>query len=88
MRRSFSESFSAASAQTLDDVKARGQLRAGAPLSALHRARLDLLEELLGLHEHAVRFRLEEGDVLWVNNRTLAHDQAGSLQRMWIQARW
>jgi alpha-ketoglutarate-dependent taurine dioxygenase len=49
---------------------------------------------VLARPEHVVRFRLEQGDVLWVNNRVMAHNRTGyedspgnvrQLQRMWIQ---
>lgn len=74
----------------------RGQEKAGLPLDAAAKRAFDVLDELLASPEHMVRFRLERGDVLWVNNRTLAHnrtayqDEPGNtrlLQRMWIELR-
>lgn len=72
-----------------------GQEKAGRPIGPDARAAFDLLDELLERPENVVRFRLDHGDVLWVNNRTLAHnrtayrDEPGNvrkLQRMWIRA--
>ncbi|MCB9879916.1 MAG: TauD/TfdA family dioxygenase [Planctomycetes bacterium] len=72
-----------------------GQQKAGAPLSDARRLALDLLDEALTRDDHVLRFRLERGDVLWVNNRILAHnrtayrdtpDNVRRLQRMWVQA--
>src|SRR5690606_589621 len=74
----------------------RGQERAGEPVSAEVRAALDLLDEELAAPEHVVRFRLDAGDMLWVDNRTLAHDRSAFtddpaaprlLWRMWVEVR-
>ncbi len=71
-----------------------GQEKAGMPLDAAELRAFDVLDELLARPEHVVRFRLEKGDMLWVNNRVLAHNRTGyedtpgntrRLQRMWIQ---
>jgi alpha-ketoglutarate-dependent taurine dioxygenase len=71
-----------------------GHEKAGEPLSDRHIKAFDLLDEVLGSREQAVSFQLEKGDILWVNNRTLAHnrteykDTPGNvrrLQRMWIR---
>lgn len=73
----------------------KGQERAGEPLDDTVLAALDRLDELLAADEQSVCFRLEAGDVLVVNNRTLAHnrtdyhdtpDNVRLLHRMWIQA--
>lgn len=73
----------------------KGQERAGEPLDEAVRTALDRLDALLGSDEQAVCFRLEAGDILVVNNRTLAHnrtdyrdtpDNVRLLHRMWIQA--
>lgn len=70
-----------------------GQEKAGAPVDAAARRAFDRLDALLAEPAHVVRFRLERGDVVWVNNRTLAHnrtaytdtpDDQRVLQRMWI----
>jgi len=72
----------------------RGQERAGAPVAPEVTAALDLLDELLAASRHVVRFRLEAGDMLWVNNRTMAHDRDAFvddpaaprlLWRTWVQ---
>lgn len=72
-----------------------GQRKAGAPLDAAALEAFDRLDELLAQPENVVRFRLERGCALWVNNRTLAHnrtayvdapDHQRVLQRMWIDA--
>ena len=72
-----------------------GHEKAGTPLDATVRAAFDRLDALLQRPEHVVTFRLERGDVLWVNNRVLAHNRTAyhdtpgnvrRLQRMWIQA--
>jgi hypothetical protein len=71
-----------------------GQDKAGQALDDRELRALDLLDEVLARPEHVVRFRLEQGDVLWVNNRVMAHNRTGyedspgnvrQLQRMWIQ---
>ncbi|MCA8948115.1 MAG: TauD/TfdA family dioxygenase, partial [Planctomycetes bacterium] len=73
-----------------------GQSKAGVPLAADEQRAFDLLDELLQSPENVVRFRLERGDVMFVNNRWLAHnrtayvdtaDNVRTLQRMWIAAR-
>lgn len=70
-----------------------GQQNAGQPLDALQRRALDRLDALLAHPDNVVTFRLQRGDVLWVNNRRLAHnrtayhdtpDNVRQLQRMWI----
>lgn len=72
-----------------------GQEKAGAPLDATERKAFDALDALLARADHVVRFRLERGDALWVNNRVLAHNRTAyrdtpgnvrRLQRMWIEA--
>jgi len=74
----------------------KGHAKAGEPLSEQHLAALDLLDEILCSRDQAVSFQLEKGDILWVNNRTLAHnrteykdtpDNIRRLQRMWIRLR-
>ena len=71
-----------------------GHEKAGEPLSDHHVEALDRLDEILASNDQAVSFQLEKGDILWVNNRTLAHnrteykDTPGNirrLQRMWIR---
>jgi len=71
----------------------RGQESAGQPLDASARAALDALDLRLAAPENVVSFRLDKGDILWLNNRTVAHnrtayqdseDQIRQLQRMWI----
>ncbi len=73
----------------------QGQERAGLPLSEEQVSALDTLDGLLASPEHVVQFRLERGDMLFVDNRTVAHnrlayrDAPGTrrrLQRMWIEA--
>lgn len=71
-----------------------GHNKAGLPLDAYEQNAFDVLDELLNRPEHVVKFRLEKGDMLWVNNRVLAHnrtafhDEPGNrrcMQRMWLQ---
>lgn len=71
----------------------RGQQRAGAPVGAELLAALDRLDELLASPQYQHSFRLAAGDMLFVNNRTLAHDRTAFvddpaaprlLWRMWI----
>jgi len=73
----------------------KGQEKADQPLDDEALRALDRLDELLAAPENVVTFRLERGDILWVNNRLLAHNRTGyqdtpdnvrQLQRMWIQA--
>jgi len=51
----------------------RGQAQAEEPLSREARAALDLLDELLDDPENVIQVELGAGDMLWCNNRTLAH---------------
>lgn len=70
----------------------RGQDRIGAPLDELQRAAFDRLDELLNDPTYHVQFRLEPSDILWVDNRSLAHDRSAYvdggrgrlLHRMWV----
>lgn len=55
----------------------RGQTVAGRPIDAEERAAFDVLDRLLAEPRHHVRFRLDAGDAMWVNNRFLAHDRTG-----------
>ncbi len=73
----------------------KGQARAGEPLTDQELGALDILDELISAPEQVVRFHLEAGDVLWVNNRTLAHNRSEFqdtpenvrlLHRMWLKA--
>ena len=73
----------------------RGQRAVGSPLAPDQTAALDALDEALQTPENVVGFRLERGDMLFIDNRILAHnrlaysDAAGHtrrLQRMWIAA--
>tara|TARA_R110002072_G_scaffold228234_14_gene385515 strand:- start:76194 stop:77150 length:957 start_codon:yes stop_codon:yes gene_type:complete len=70
-----------------------GHRKAGLPLDALELEAMDRLDALLEHADNVVRFRLERGDILWVNNRVLAHNRTAyqdtpgnirQLQRMWI----
>jgi hypothetical protein len=74
----------------------QGQERAGLPLSAEQISALDTLDDLLSAPEHVVQFRLERGDMLFIDNRIVAHnrlayrDAPGThrrLQRMWIESK-
>ena len=56
----------------------------------------DRLDEVLGAPEHAFTLRLERGDLLWLDNRVVAHDRTGyeshperprALVRAWVGAR-
>lgn len=70
-----------------------GHRKAGVPLDALELEAMDRLDALLEHPDNVVRFRLDRGDILWVNNRIMAHnrtayqdtpDNVRQLQRMWI----
>ncbi len=74
----------------------RGQEKAGNPLTVDERRAFDLLDELLARPENVIRFRLERGDAMFVNNRTLAHNRTSyvdapgnvrQLQRLWLSLR-
>jgi hypothetical protein len=74
--------------------RAHGDL--GVPLAAVELEAFDRLDEVLDDPEHAHAFRLERGELLWVDNRTVAHDRTAyepdprrprALVRMWTQAR-
>lgn len=71
----------------------RGRERAGEPLEADERRALDVLDEQLRHPDHVLSFDLRRGDILWVNNRLLAHNRTAyrdtpgnvrKLQRMWV----
>lgn len=73
----------------------RGQRAAGLPLSPLQTAALDALDHALQAPENVIQFRLERGDMLFLDNRILAHNrlayrdsegQTRRLQRIWISA--
>lgn len=70
-----------------------GHRKAGEPLDALEIEAMDRLDALLQHEDNMVRFRLARGDILWVNNRYLAHNRTAyqdtpgnvrQLQRMWV----
>ncbi len=72
----------------------QGQSKAGQPLDAAATRAFDVLDRLLEHPDNVVRFRLEKGDMLWLNNTTLAHNRTAyeddpgnvrTLQRMWIE---
>ena len=72
----------------------KGQAQANRPLSSRQVAALNILDEALVSEQNLVRLRLKRGDMLWVNNRTVAHgresffDTPGNrrqFQRMWIE---
>ena len=74
----------------------KGHNKAAEPLSDRHLAALDLLDKILRSNDQAVSFQLDKGDILWVNNRTLAHNRTEYrdtpqnvrlLQRIWIRLR-
>ncbi|MFP8876221.1 MAG: TauD/TfdA family dioxygenase [Myxococcota bacterium] len=71
----------------------RGQSAAGLPLSHRQTAALDALDEVLQAPENVVQFRLERGDMLFLDNRILAHNRLAyqdtdgdtrRLQRIWV----
>jgi alpha-ketoglutarate-dependent taurine dioxygenase len=71
----------------------KGHQRAGLALDADEVAALDRLDALLGAPEHVVGFDLNPGDMLWVNNRSVAHnrtsyeddpDSPRLMVRMWL----
>ena len=71
----------------------RGQHNAGQPLIAGQLAALDTLDRRLAAPGNVASFKLAAGDILWLNNRTLAHNRSAFhntaatervLQRMWV----
>ncbi len=73
----------------------KGAERAGAPLQPRQIEALNRLDEELGSPENQVTLSLDRGDILFVNNRTLAHGRTGysdrpgnrrQLQRIWVDA--
>ena len=71
----------------------RGHREAQMDLTDADRDALDVLDSLLESPQFAVRFRLETGDQLWINNHIVAHnrteyeetpDQPRHFVRMWI----
>jgi hypothetical protein len=72
----------------------RAHEMAGEPLAAEERAAFDLLDALLADERHALSFTLARGEMLWVDNRLVAHNRTGfrddpaaprRLVRMWTQ---
>ncbi|MFT7535001.1 MAG: alpha-ketoglutarate-dependent taurine dioxygenase [Hyphomicrobiaceae bacterium] len=70
-----------------------GHRKAGVSLGAAEVEAMDRLDALLQHPDNVVRFRLERGDILWVNNRLVAHNRTAyqdtpnnvrQLQRMWV----
>ncbi len=53
----------------------KGHLAANIELTGREFAALDKLDELLNLPQLAVKFKLEAGDHLWVNNHLVAHNR-------------
>lgn len=73
-----------------------GHANAGNPLDAWDVAALDALDAVLADDANVVQFPLAPGDMLWVNNRKIAHNRTEydddperprCLMRMWIGAR-
>ena len=71
----------------------QGQRRAGLPLDLEETAALDTLDRVLSAPENVIRLRLEKGDMLFIDNRILAHNRLAyrdapghtrRLQRIWI----
>ncbi|MFP6613849.1 MAG: TauD/TfdA family dioxygenase, partial [Pirellulales bacterium] len=71
----------------------QGHREANLSLGKAELAALDALDELLQLPQFAVRFKLEAGDQIWVNNHIVAHNRTEyeedpqrprHLVRMWI----
>lgn len=71
----------------------RGQKRAGHPLDQKTLSALDALDALLTAPNNVVSFRMQPGDIIWLNNKTIAHNRTAykdsetnirKLQRMWI----
>lgn len=72
-----------------------GQRRAEQPLAPRQLEALDELDRLLESEDNVMRFQLERSEILWVNNRRLAHNRTAyrdtpgnvrQLQRMWIES--
>ncbi len=72
----------------------KGHELVGAPLESECVAALDHLDAILSSNEHAARFLLKAGDILWVNNHTIAHNRTQyedapgrprRMLRMWIK---
>lgn len=72
----------------------KGHERAGRPLNPTQVSALDALDAVLRAPESVVRLRMERGDMLWVNNRRVAHgresyrDTPGNtrqLHRIWVE---
>ncbi len=71
-----------------------GHKRAGLPLEPECVEAMNQLDAVLGSERQVVRFRLQAGDMLWVNNHIIAHNRTGyeddpqrprRLLRMWIK---
>ena len=70
-----------------------GCQRAGVALTPAELSAFDQLDAMLGSREHAVRLRLRGSEMLWLNNRTVAHNRTEfrddpasprRLLRMWL----
>ncbi|MFC1747783.1 TauD/TfdA family dioxygenase [Pseudomonadota bacterium] len=72
----------------------KGHNRAGLPLGKETLTAMDTLDAFLTSPSNVVSFQLEKGDIIWINNKTIAHnrtaysdteDNIRKLQRMWIE---
>ena len=73
----------------------KGHERAGRPLTRTQLWALDALDAELWARESVVRIKLDRGDLLWINNRRVAHgresyqdtpDNLRKLHRIWVES--
>jgi Taurine catabolism dioxygenase TauD, TfdA family len=62
-------------ARYYDDYVRKGQALAGAPLDATGAAALDAMREVIEAEESWIEFHLEQGQLLYLNNRQIAHSR-------------
>ena len=71
----FASDGGALAARYYDDYIANGQRLAGAPLDAEGEDALAALREIVDAPEHWVEFRIEQGQLQYLNNRQVAHSR-------------
>jgi alpha-ketoglutarate-dependent taurine dioxygenase len=68
-------------ARYYEDYVVKGQSMAGEPLDAIGTAALAALREIVDAPEQWVEFRIENGQLQYLNNRRFAHSRTGFADR-------
>ena len=73
----FAQDASGLTARYYEDYVVKGHALAGEPLDAAGTAALAALREIVDAPEHWVEFRIEKGQLQYLNNRRFAHARTG-----------